>query len=437
MKNYIFIVLVFFVFNLSAQTSAVLRTQLPVIEAPQGPNPYQYQYQPSYQHQQQTDPYNPNEVTNINRRNENVINEALAYQRRMDAETQRQSDIKMLISQGFPSESGQKGTSYFYQAFDEINSMLQGKQPLNLGRSVFLIENAYLGNSLNYTDYQNTIKSKVELCKQKIREDKLDPNSNIVKNMMLFRLVSDTLKIKVKGAEKPLTHLPIKYDLEGYDYTTHYGTQFVTYLMKNGIGQCHSMPLYYLVLAEEMGAKAYLAYSPLHSFVKIQDEKGTWYNLELTCGAILSDAHYMNSSYIKAEAIRNRIYLEPMDKTNIVAQMMLEMASGYYEKYGYDDFYLKCVNTAQQYLSNKLNATISKVAYEEQLTMVLAYLLDAKKPEIMKEKSPGAYKHYEQVQALYKQIDDLGYEELPKSVYDTWLKHIAKLKAKEDKRKPF
>jgi len=42
------------------------------------------------------------------------------------------------------------------------------------------------------------------------------------------------------------------------------------------------MPLYYLILAEAMGSEAYWSFSPLHSFVKIQDGKGAWYNIELT-----------------------------------------------------------------------------------------------------------------------------------------------------------
>lgn len=37
------------------------------------------------------------------------------------------------------------------------------------------------------------------------------------------------------------------------------------------------------------------------------------------------------------------------------------------------------------------------------------------------------------MQALYKQMDDLGYEELPNDLYARWLDHIAKEKAKADK----
>jgi hypothetical protein len=354
-----------------------------------------------------------------------------------EREIQRQSAIKMLIDSGFASQSYQDpvGTKNFYQAFEEINRMLKGEQSLNLGRAVFLVENAFYENALNYSDYQDFITHKVQLCNRKIKEEKLNGNNNLVKNMMLFRLVADTLKIKGTGTERQLTHLPIKYDYNDYQSKQYYDSHFVTKLMKSGVGQCHSMPLYYLILAEAIGAEAYWSFSPRHSFVKIQDEKGVWYNVELTCGAILSDAHYMNNSYIKAEAIRNKLYLEPMDKTNIVAEMLVDLARNYYTKYGLDDFYLQCVDTAMRYLSNDINALILKSVYEERLTLTLARLLDAQNPEIMKTKLPDAYQHYEKMQALYKQIDDLGYEELPDDLYAVWLEYIAKQKEKSEQGK--
>lgn len=433
MRNFIIIVLTFVAFDLAAQTSPTVKIpQLPVIEAPQIPSPNPYQYQSN---RQQVNPYNPSEITDAKRRNEALINEATEYQRHIDGQSQLQSDIHMLATKGFPSQAYQEGTSYYYQAFDEINNMLQGKQPLNLGRAIFLVENAYYNNSLNYADYQKNLNEQVKICNQKIKEEKLNKDNNLVKNMMLFRLISDTLKIRPIGTERTIAHLPIKYDLDDYKSEKHFDSHFVTKLMRSGSGQCLSMPLYYLVLAEKIGAKAYWSFSPQHSFVKIQDENGTWYNLELTCNAILSDAHYMNNSYIKAEAIRNRIYLEPMDKKEVVANMLLELAKGYYTKYGLDNFYLQCADSAKHSLSNNLDALMMRASYEERLTMTLAKLLEAPKPEIMKEKSPEAYRHYENMQALYKQIDNLGYEELPAGIYARWLEYINKLKVKEDKRK--
>jgi len=431
MRNTILFLVIFVATVLVAQTSPVVQIpQLPTINAPQVPNPYQNQTNGI-----QVNPFEVIDQNAIQKRNQQLINEALEYQKQIDSKNKNRSVIKMLATNGYPSQSGKEGTSNFYQSFDEIDKMLQGNLPLNLGRAVFLVENAYYGNSLKYADFQNVLKDKIWLCNQKIKEEKLDANNDLVKNMMLFRLISDTLKIKPTGTEKTITHLPIKYDLDDYKSEINFDSHFVTKLMRSGIGQCYSMPLYYLVIAEQIGANAHLAFSPRHTFIKIQDERGAWYNLELTCNAILSDAHYMNNSYIKAEAIRNRIYLEPLNKKEVVAGMLLELARGYYEKYGFDDFYLKCVDTALEYSKKDIHALIMKAAYEERLTLTLAKLLEAPKPEIMKEKSPQAYLHYEKMLALHSQIDGMGYEELPASIYAKWIDYISKQKEKSKSQK--
>ncbi|MDR1554293.1 MAG: hypothetical protein LBS69_12665 [Prevotellaceae bacterium] len=425
MKNIIGIVFIFCATNLSAQTAGIRIPQLPVptVPMPQVPNPYNHQLN---RQQQPNMYYNHDEHLRTQKQNEAIINEDIYM---------RHNVALMLINTGFPSQSYKdpKGTEFFYQAFEEISAMLKGEKSLNLGRTVFLVENAFYGNALNYSDYQNFLKRKVQFYNQKIKEEKLNGNDNLVKNMMLFRLISDTLKFKNTGIEKTLTHLPVKYDYDDYNSKNSYDSHFVTKLMRTGIGQCYSMPLYYLILAEEIKADAYWSFSPRHSFIKIQDKKGAWYNLELTCNAILSDAHYMNSGYIKAEAIRNKLYLEPLDKTNIVAEMLINLARYYYVRYGFDDFYLKCLDTAMQYLSNNLNALIPKAHYQTQLVLTIADLLDAQNPEILKKKSSKAYMHYEKMQKLYKQIDDLGYEEFPDELYTKWLDYIAKQKAEQQK----
>lgn len=370
------------------------------------------------------------EVQAHQRQQQEIANNEVKNQEQV--ERQRQYNIQMLSTYGFPMQSAYEGTSAFYSAYEEINSMLNGKDTLNLSRAVFLVENAWHNNKYNYNDYQEGIKSSIDFCNKKIQDENLDKNDNLVKNMMLFRYISDTLQVK---GNKNQIHYPIKYNYDDYDSQISYDSHFVTTLMQTGAGQCHSLPLYYLVLAERIGAEAYWAFSPRHSFVKIQDRRGNWHNLELTCKAILSDAHYMNSSYIKAEALQNKIYLEPMDKTNVIAEMLLELARGYYDKYGLDDFYLQCIDTAKQYLKNDLNAKILRATYETRLTLTLANLLNAPKPEMMKELSPESYQHYELMQSQYKEIDDMGYEELPVSIYAMWLDHIAKEKDKASKIK--
>ena len=141
----------------------------------------------------------------------------------------------------------------------------------------------------------------------------------------------------------------------------------------------------------------------------------------------------MNNDFIKAEVIQNGLYLEPMEKKKAIAELLTHLMRGYYQKHGYDDFILKCADIVMQYFPNSVRALMFKADYETQLTLTLAHLLQAPKPDIMKELSPEAYTCFEQMQALYKQMDDLGYEELPSDLYQRWLDHIAKEKAKSDK----
>ena len=347
----------------------------------------------------------------------------------------QQAYFNQLVNRGFPSQAQREGTQNFRNAFAEIDSMLQGKKELNLARALFLVENCFYDNNLKYSDYQSFIKRKVDLCNRKIKEERLNGKNNMVKNMMIFRLISDTLIFKITTNEQTKYHLPIRYDYDDYKSEINFDSHFVTKLMQSGVGQCYSMPLYYLVLAEAMGAEAYLAFAPHHSFVKIKDENGRWHNLELTCNSILSDAHYVNHSYIKAEAIRNRLYLEPLDKKQVIAEMMLQLGGIYKEKYDYDDFYLQCVETAEQYLDNKLYAVEMKADYQTALTMRIAQMVGARNGEELKAKVPQAYHYHEKMLELYKQIDDMGYEETPVSIYEIWLEHIAKLKSEYDNRK--
>lgn len=113
-------------------------------------------------------------------------------------EMQHQTDIMMLTKYGFPMQSDYEERSVFNSAFDEISNMLSGQETLNLGRVVFLVENAWHNNKIDYNDYQKGIKSGIEFCNQKIKEEKQDRTDNLVKNMMLFRFMCDTLTLKDK-----------------------------------------------------------------------------------------------------------------------------------------------------------------------------------------------------------------------------------------------
>lgn len=374
--------------------------------------------------------YDPNELTRRNQRAQQEINEAIRLMREIE---ERKSIAHSLSRDGFPSQASIPGTEYFRSAYQEIYSMLRDSIPLNLERAVFLIENAFLGNQLNYDNFQKSIQERVDYCKWRMQQLKLDPHDGLAQNMAIFSLLTDTLNIKQPGSEKTITHYPLKYNLNDYDSQKDFTSHFVTTLLATNVGQCHSMPLLYLILAERLGTKAYLSMAPQHSFVKIQDDNGAWYNLELTCRSVLSDYHYMNSSYIKSEAIRNKLYMTPLSKKETVASMLTLLGQYYLMKYGYDPFILDCIHTAELFAPYDIYSKIMEADYETRLTLEIARLLNIRNPEILKKVSPEAYKHYERMHELYKEIDDSGYEKMPKEIYARWLRHVDKLKKEESK----
>lgn len=419
-----------------------LYAQLPVIPVPQAAtmdtyginiNPQTHSSTPSpFIKRAQSNVYDPNELMRRNQRAQQEINAAVCMMREIE---ECQNIAYSLAQRGFPSQAGVPGTEYFRSAYQELSSMLSDSIPLNIERAVFLIENAYSGNQLNFDNFQKSINERVDYCKWRMKELKLDSHDGLAQNMVIFSLLTDTLNIRQPGTEKTITHYPLKYNLDDYDSQKNFTSHFVTTLLATNVGQCHSMPLLYLILAERLGAKAYLSLAPRHSFVKIQDDKGAWYNLELTCRSILSDYHYMNNSYIKSEAIRNKLYMTPLSKKETVASLLTMLGQYYLIKYGYDPFILNCIHTAEIYAPHDIYSKIMEANYETRLTLEIARLLNAPNPETLKRISPKAYKHHERMHQLYKEIDDSGYEDMPKEIYARWLRHVDKLK-KEDVKHP-
>lgn len=207
----------------------------------------------------QVDLYNPHELRQQQQMAQYEIDAATAQ---MHEIIERQSTALYLIQNGFPSQEKEQGTEHFRNTYQELKRMLCDSIPFNLERAVFLVENAYLSNQLNFQDFQKNISERVEYCHWRLKELKLHPNDQLAKNMSIFSLLTDTLNIKQPETEKTITHYPLKYNLEDYDSKKSYTSHFVTTLLSTNVGQCYSMPLLYLIMAERMGTNAYLSLAP-------------------------------------------------------------------------------------------------------------------------------------------------------------------------------
>ena len=205
---------------------------------------------------------------------------------------------------------------------------------------------------------------------------------------------------------------------------------FVTKLLRDKKGQCHSLPLLYLILAEALHVKAWLAYSPEHAYIKTQDAQGTWFNFETTNGHYSTDTWLLGSAYVKAEAMKNKIYLDTLSKRETVAACLVDLAMGYKEKFGFDAFILEAVNKALEYSPRNIYALQLKADYQTYLfRYVVKQLNYPPKSELYR--YPKAYELFKIAGDLHNLIDQLGYEEMPQTMYESWLQSFEREKNKQ------
>ncbi len=91
-------------------------------------------------------------------------------------------------------------------------------------------------------------------------------------------------------------------------------------------GNCVSMPVLFVVLAQKLGLDASIARSPHHFFVKYRDETGHWYNLETTSGGYpRKDESYPRDTPMSALALKNGLYMRPMTKRQTVRALVASL----------------------------------------------------------------------------------------------------------------
>lgn len=318
---------------------------------------------------------------------------------------------------------------YFY-GYNEMMKMLAGAKALSIKEAVWLVEGAYSGNKLLYQEYTKLIDEKVKLVKYIMQKEELG-NSNLARNYAIQQLFSDTI-IEYGANGKPIkTHYPMVYDFDDFMGDKDWTKMFVTKLLKTGTGQCHSMPLLYLIIAEALEAEAFLSFSPSHSYIMAKDNNGRLYNFETTNGRLTTRDWIMGSNYLKIEAIQNRIYLHPNGKEQVIAQCLLDLASGYQREFGYDWFILECAESCRKYSPNSLQAIMHianlGTAYCRNEAHKYAY-----PPLDELDKYPKLKELFEEMVTLHTEIDVTGYEEMPKDAYEQWLRSVDDEKNKRE-----
>ena len=326
------------------------------------------------------------------------------------------------IQYNFPARALHSGSSAYETAFRALLNMRNDSAHFSISRAVFITENAFYQNQGAYADFDTTLVEIANSLRQLMHEEGYNFNSNLAKNLMLFRYFSNTLTLPNNQG----THLPITYDFEDYRGQKDFTKYFVIKLLRENSGQCHSMPLLYLMLAERLDAEAYLAISPNHTYIKFPLPNGGYQNVELTSKVLNSDAHILQSGYIRAEALQHKIYMQPLNWKELLSQCLADLARSYQWKYGYAQLVSDIIDESLALYPNNIHALMLRANYDARRFEYVGRqigLTEANASEKFPQ-YPRAALLLEQRNAVYQQLDALGFAAMPAKVYDQWLLHL-------------
>lgn len=291
--------------------------------------------------------------------------------------------------------------------------MLIGQKPIDFKKAVFLSENAYFNGQLNYKSFCDSISFIAQKLKALIQKRGFTKYKT-AGNWAVFAYLMDSLPIN--------SFRPYSYDFDDFMGEKDYSKMFVTKLMMTKSGNCHSLPIFYKILCEEIGAKASLALAPNHLYIKHIDENGQWTNVELTNGGFPRDQWIIKEMAITVEAIRSGIYMSPLTPKQSISLTMLDLVNAYTSRHGYDEFILTVINTALNYFPKCIpllmtKANFYKAALEKNQVQI--------KPD---DKLINAY--HSRYKKTIAKIDSLGHKDMPQTLYEEWVNSVEKEKNK-------
>ncbi|MDR2040591.1 MAG: hypothetical protein LBQ60_21965 [Bacteroidales bacterium] len=223
--------------------------------------------------------------------------------------------------------------------------------------------------------------------------------------------MTDTIQLKID--DTLFVHPPFTYNFEDFAGEKDWSNMFVTKLFETYKGNCHSLPILYKLIVEEMGERAWLSFAPNHLYIKLYNKRDGWYNTELTSGYFPTDGWLTATGYIHLDAIRNGVYMDTLSQKQSVAMCLIDLAEGFQKKSGNDfnpGFILNCCETALKYYPNYVNALLLQAE-----TLMKSYRNQPDKS------TPENKQLFARLEGMYAHIHELGYRKMPDKMYLEWL----------------
>ncbi|WP_176112943.1 transglutaminase family protein [Sediminibacterium ginsengisoli] len=370
---------------------------------------------------------NEAEGASVQRQNEMLIKEA--NQMIEKSNNAPRSDISNAIEELTNNGGNRQATSY-YAAFNALLKM--NPDSFSLTKAVYLIENAYFNGQLRQDTYMQEVQNHCKQVAAILKSEGLNRKDNIALNYAIQKLFANSSMTKTVSVKTPaIRHF--SYDFEDFRGEHDYTKMFVSKALATGKGQCHSLPLVYLILAEQLDAKASLALAPQHSFIQFNDRANRRVNFEATSGHIVSSSWLMQSGFITSVALKKKTFLSPLSTRQLYSQMLVDLMLGYLSKFRYDGFAEEVRRKIQEVNPDNLSALIID-ANSKTLTAKEKVYAAGKPKESELQKHPAAFQAVQQMQLAYERLEAVGYQDMPEEAYKKWLQSIELEKGKQSGR---
>ena len=322
-------------------------------------------------------------------------------------------------------------TKSYRKAYEDLTAL--NPDSFSLARAQFIVENAYYDNQFEYAAFTRVIDFYAGVVKKILQQEGLRSHSNMALNYGIQKLFQQNNTAFDKAAGKTITVKPFRYDFTDWKGEKEYSQLFTLKLLLTGKGQCNSMPRWYLILAERLGAKAWLSLAPQHSFIRFPDTHNNLTNFETTNGTIVSTNWLLQSGFINANALKSKTYLDTLSRRQLFGQCLADLLLGYMQKIGYDDF---AEQIRQKILEiSPRNSTALIVEANIKTQAAIEKIIQAGRPPVKELiNHPEAYQAWLNMHAAYEKIDATGYQDMPPEAYQQWLRSIEQEKKKQETR---
>ncbi|MEI9806640.1 MAG: hypothetical protein WDO16_01465 [Bacteroidota bacterium] len=320
-------------------------------------------------------------------------------------------------------------SKYYRSAYSQL--MQLKPDSFSITKAVYIVENAWLENKYSFEIFRERLQVEAKVIKQQLKSEKLSLQDNLALNYGIQKRYRQNIYQYDLKSKQTRTVKPFGYDFEDFQGQKNYDKMFTTKMMVTGKGQCHSMPLMYLMIAEQLGAKAWLSLAPQHSFVRFSDKNGSLLNFETTNGNLVSTNWLLQSGFINANALKSKTYLDTLSQKQLFAQCLSDLLVGYLSKFNYDGFAEQLMKTISSIDQNNMTALILDANIKTQIAM--QSINAAGETERRRfAKISEAYRAYLDMMAAYEKVDRRGYQDMPKEAYAAWLKTIEQERKKQE-----